>query len=203
MKLAGLAVLQAPVIIHAVCDVGILLCLQDLDAALDRVDGSRIDLYEIPLLHGNLAQKFVPSAVVDHILELALVLCVVADHERRPIRRVKDIPALGLSKRTVLILSGIRVIRVHLNAQIIIRIDDLDQERKAVARRIAKKLRLLRPELAQSLSGVSALPDRAVPVGMRAHCPALPGIFSRNLISPLAAKLVPAPDHLFEYGIHQ
>ena len=37
---------------------------------------------------------------------------------------------------------------------------------------------------------------------MCTHCPALTGIISRNLISPLGSKLVSSPNHLLENRIH-
>ena len=60
MELAEAAVgLLAIEIVHAIGDVARLLRLQDDGAALDGVDGARIDLEEIARVHGDLVHELI------------------------------------------------------------------------------------------------------------------------------------------------
>ena len=145
MKLSRLAVLQSVIIVHTVGNIAVLLCLQDQKPALDGVDGSRINLDKISLFHRNLADKFAPASLVDHGGKLLLRLRIVTDHERGVLGRIHNVPALRLAERTVFMFLCIGVIRMYLNAQIRLRIDDLCQKWEAVVGEVSKYLRVLLP----------------------------------------------------------
>ena len=145
VKLSRPAVLQSVIIVHTVGNIAVLLCLQDQKPALDGVDGSRINLDKISLFHRNLADKFAPASLVDHGGKLLFRLRIVTDHERGVLGRIHNVPALRLAERTVFMFLCIGVIRVYLNTQIRLRIDDLCQKREAVVGEVPKYLRVLLP----------------------------------------------------------
>ena len=109
------------------------------------MDGSRINLDKISLFHRNLADKFAPASLVDHGGKLLFRLRIVTDHERGVLGRIHNVPALRLAERTVFMFLCIGVIRMYLNTQIRLRIDDLCQKREAVVGEVPKYLRVLLP----------------------------------------------------------
>jgi hypothetical protein len=58
---------------------------------------------------------------------------------------VEDVPALTLAKAAVLVLGGISVIGMDLDGQVAIGVDDLDEEREAVAGESAEELAVVTP----------------------------------------------------------
>ena len=98
MKLPLLAVRKTIIIIYAVCDVTVLLCLKKHDTCLYRVNSARHDGDKVPLVYRNLSDKLTPSSLVNHLRTLFFILGIVAYNQRSPLRTIKNIPALRLSK---------------------------------------------------------------------------------------------------------
>ena len=67
----------------------------------------------------------------------------------------------------------IRIIRMYLDAEVVLRINDLDQQRKTVHSRVSEQLGVLLPQFGQLHSLISAACHGAVSVGMGADTPAL------------------------------
>ena len=56
----------------------------------------------------------------------------MSDYQRCTFRTVQHVPALGLSKRAILMLGCIGVVRMNLDTQIILCINDLNEQRESV-----------------------------------------------------------------------
>ena len=147
MKLSRFAVLQSVIIVYTIGDIAALLCLQNQCAAFDGMYASRIDLEEISLMYRHFADEIAPLMIADHFLHFCLVFCIVSDNNFCTRFAVQHVPALGLSKRSILMLSCISIIWMNLDAQIIFCINDLDQQRNLASRVISENFRLLFPEL--------------------------------------------------------
>ena len=68
---------------------------------------------------------------------------------------------------------GVGVIRMHLDADIRIRLDALDQQRKDRSGQIAEQLAVLLPQLAQRPAVIDTIPDPAVRPWMGGDAPVL------------------------------
>ncbi len=201
MELAGLSVREPSIIINPVGNIAVLLGLQNHQTALYGVYRTGIDLYEITLFHRDFPDQLSPSFLLNHFLQLLPGTCIVSHHKRRSLRTVQDIPAFRLSQRAVFILPGISIIRMHLDAQIILCVNNLYEERKTVQIAVSEQSRLLLPQLRKRFPLISAFSHHTVSVWMRTDGPAFPGVAPGNLISELICKLPPSPDHLLKYRL--
>ena len=156
--------------------------------------GTGIDLDEIPGLNGNLSDEFLPSALMDHPLQFFLRLRIVSVYQRSILLAIQDEPALGLTQGSVLMNLRIRIIRMYLNAEIVLRINDLDQQRETIHSRVSEQLGVLLPQLGQLHSLISAACHGAVSVGMSADSPALPDVISLNGVTEFSVQPGAAPD---------
>lgn len=68
MELSGLSVGKSVVIIHAISYVRVLLRLEKLDAALDGVHRTRLNLDKVACMHRHLANKLTPAPVAYHVV---------------------------------------------------------------------------------------------------------------------------------------
>ena len=96
-------------------------------------------------------------------------------------------------------LFRIRIVRMHLNAQVVRRVNDLHQKRKTIAFCIAEQLRFVFPQFGQPPPVIGS-PGRAhdgVSRAVRADGPAFAGPFSRYRVGKLRLKSVSSPNGLF------
>ena len=147
MQFSWLSIGKSVVIVYTVSDITVLLCLKDHKTSLDRMYRTRIDLNEITFLYRDLTDKFFPSSLMDHVAQFLFGLRVMTDHEGCVFRAVNDVPALGLSERAVLIYLCVFVIRMNLDTQIVLCVNDLDEKRETVDIHISEKSRLFFPQL--------------------------------------------------------
>mgnify|MGYP001359529230 CR=1 FL=1 len=103
--------------------------------------------FEVSRSRMHFADEIAPLMIADHFLHFCLVFCIVSDNNFCTRFAVQHVPALGLSKRSILMLSCISIIWMNLDAQIIFCINDLDQQRNLASRVISENFRLLFPEL--------------------------------------------------------
>ena len=194
MELAGLSVLKATVVIEPVGDGAVLLGLQDQGVRLDGMHRPRIDLDEVSLPDRHLPDQLLPSPLGHHVVQLVLRLRVVSDYEGGVFLAVHDVPALRLAQAAVLVLLGISVVGMHLDAQVVLGIDDLRQQRVPVIGQVPEKLRMLRPHLRQGLSLIAALADHPVPLRVSRDSPAFAQVIALHGIAELLPQLLPSPD---------
>lgn len=203
VKFPGLSVLEPAVVVEPVGDVAALLGLQDEGVSADGVDGARLDLEEISLLDGENADQIAPALLRRHAAQLFPVLGVVADDDGGVRVAVQDVPALRFAGGAVLVGSGVLLIRVNLDAQVIPGVDDLYQQGELAGAVGAEELGLVFPEPAQRFSSPRSLLDGAVPVAVGAHHPRLPGVVAGDVIAVFIPQAGAAPEHLLEYGLQK
>ena len=138
MKCSRLSILQTIIVIYTICNITVLLSLKNQSSTLNCMNTAWIDLEEITLLYRNLADKFFPALAADHLFYFLVILCIVTDHDSAAFFCIKNIPALHLAKRAILILCCVCVIWMNLNAKICLCINNLNQKREAVSLYIAK-----------------------------------------------------------------
>ena len=151
MELAALAVLETAVVIEPVGDGAVLLGLQYQGVGLDGVHRAGVDLEEVSFVDGNLPDQLRPFPFPHHFLQLFLRPGIVADDDGSVILAVTDEPALRLAQTAVLVDLRVGIVRMHLDAQVVLSIDDLRQQGIPVIGQVPEKLRMLRPEPGQRL----------------------------------------------------
>ena len=88
----------------------------------------------------------------------------------------------------------IRIIRMYLDAEVVLRINDLDQQRKTVHSRVSEQLGVLLPQFGQLHSLISAACHGTVSVRMSTDAPALPDVISLNGVTEFSVQPGAAPD---------
>ena len=129
MQGAGLAVrTHAAIVVNTIGYVGVLLHLGHDDALADRVQCARRDEEAIALMHGHGVQNFRQGVILDALREFLLGnFMVKAVVEERPRLTVQHVPHLGLAI-LVLVFQRVVVGGMHLNRQIVLRIDEFCQD---------------------------------------------------------------------------
>ena len=121
---------HSPVIIDPVGDIGILLDLRDQDIFPDSMDGPCLNKEHISFLHRNfvehLRQRIIPDPLCE-LLPADLPLEPVIEEGSRP--GFHHIPHLGLPV-LAFIFQRIPVVRVDLDRQVLLRVDELDEHRE-------------------------------------------------------------------------
>ena len=157
MKRARFSVASRPiVIVDAVSDVAVLLRFKQKRAALYRVNRSRRNKEKVAFAHRHFADKLVPALLFDHITHFTAVFRIVPDDDLRTGRGIENVPAFGFSERAVFVQFCVRIVGMHLDGQVALRIDDLRQKRKTLSRRSAEKLAMIFPKLGEVHTGESA-----------------------------------------------
>ena len=133
MELSGLAVFtDTAVVIHTVSHVGVLLDLRDEDIFSNSMNCAGLDEENVTLLYFHRVQNLEKRVVFDTLCELFLAdLTVEAVVKVSAFLAVYHIPHLGFSV-LMLVFQRIGIVRMHLNGQVILRIDKFDQHRKLV-----------------------------------------------------------------------
>ena len=90
---------------------------------------------------------------------------------------------------------------MHLNGQVAGSVDNLDQQGKAIALDIAKKVAALIPQLRQRHALEFWIEHGAVAVGVGGDGPAFAGFIRRNVIRICVAHTRATPDLLVEHGL--
>ena len=67
-----------------------------------------------------------PASLSDHLGTLLTVIGVLAHDDVASLVGVKHIPALALAQGAILVLLCVRVIRVHLDGEVALGVQDLD-----------------------------------------------------------------------------
>ena len=160
-----------------------------------------VDLEEVALVDGNLVQKIAPTALVHQLCELIAGRGALSHNDGGVRIAIQYVPALALAQRAVLVLGGVRVIGMHLNGQVAGSVDNLDQQGKAIAFDIAKKVAALIPQLRQRHALELWIQHGAVAVGVGRDGPAFAGFIRRNVIPICVAHTRTAPDLLVEHGL--
>ena len=97
-------------------------------------------------------------------------------------------------------LGCVGVVGMHLHGEVVARVQDLDQQRKAVALSAGKELVVVVPEVGEGVARPGALRDGAVSIGMGAYGPALANGAVGNLVAEVSLELATSPDLLVEDG---
>ena len=162
VQLAQVAVLVAPlVVVDAVGHVAGLLNLGQIAAGTNGMDATGGNEEAVALLDCILGQRVADGVALYH----PLILLRRQPHFQSVIERgtgcgVHDVPHLGLSVRLAVAL-GYLVVGVYLDAQVLVGIDKLDEQRKLVAealvvRRPQQSSLLLEHQLVQRQSTVGS-----------------------------------------------
>ena len=118
----------------------------------------------------------------------------MADYQRGVLLAIQDEPALGLTQGSVLMNLRIRIIRMYLNAEVVLRINDLDQQRKTVHSRVSEQPGVLLPQFGQLHSLISAACHGTISTRMSADAPALPDVISLNGVTEFSVQPGATPD---------
>ena len=131
VQCAGLAVrTHAPVVVHAVGHVGVLLHLGNDDALADGVQRAGRDKEAVPLMHRHSIQHLGQGVIFDTLRKLLFGNFVVeAVVQARPRLAVQHIPHLGFAV-LMFIFQCVVVGRMHLNGEVILGINKLRQNRE-------------------------------------------------------------------------
>ena len=186
------------VVVKAICHVARLLRLQNERAGLDGVHGTGIDLEKVALVNRQHVEHVVPAAVLDHLCGLGAVMRALADDDRGAGLAVQHIPALGLAQAAVLVLGGVLVVGMNLDRKIVLGVQNLNEQRELLALAVAKELAVLGPQPRQRVTGIRALSNLAVAVGMGRDGPALTDGALGNVVAKYGFELAAAPDLLVE-----
>ena len=202
MQLARLAVSTlAVVVVDAIGDVARLLGLEHERAGLDGVERARVDLEEVALVDGHLVQEVAPAALLDKLGELLAVLGLLADDDGGVGLAVEHVPALLLAQAAVLVHARVLVVGVDLDGEVAVGVENLDEQREAVALGIAEELVALVPELRERGASVGPLLDEAVAVRVGADGPALANLAVGDVVVEDRLKTAAAPDLVMEDGL--
>ena len=200
---AGLAIVaQAVVIVYAVGHVAGLLGFQNERTGLDGVHGTGVDLEEVALVDGRLVQQLAPAAPLDHLREFGAVVGALPHDDRGTRLAIEHVPALALAEAAVLMLGGVRVIGMHLDREVAVRVEDLDEQREAVAGGAGKeRVALGSPQLREGAAHAGAGFDQAVAIGMRRDSPAFADLSFGDVVAKNGFETAPTPDLLVEDGL--
>ena len=115
---------------------------------------------------------------------------------------LQDIPRLGFAETAVLMLSGVLVVGVDLHGELILRVDELGEQRETHAEdlggpRADQRLAVLVHERAERLAGVGGV-ERD---GISRRLPRLADLLLvRQLLAGDADEVAPAPDRRVQAG---
>ena len=151
-------------------------------------------------MDGHVVEHVVPAALLYHGRKLLSALGALTHDDARARLAVDYVPALALAQRAVLVLGGIGVVRVHLHGEVLARVQDLDEQREAVALGARKELVMALPELGEVLAVKLAAVDNTVAVRMGRDAPALANGAIWNHVAKALLELASAPDLPMEDG---
>ena len=114
-------------------------------------------------------------------------------HQLAALRRVQDQPGFGLSELPALMDRGVFVVRVHLHAQLVPGVNQLQQQREGPVRVFAHQLL---PEFHDQVRQLPAQRVRAFQPGNAAGLQAFPGDPAARLLPEARPQPVPAPGRL-------
>ena len=203
MELPALSVLQAAIVVQPVGDGAVLLCLQDQSVRLDCMHCAGIDLDKITLADGNLADQLLPFSPVHHVVQLFFCPGIVSDDQSCILLTIHDIPALCLTQAAVLMLLCIGIVRMHLDAQIVLGIDNFGQQRIPVITQVPKQFRVLLPYLGQLTALIIPLAHGPVPFRVGGNPPALSQVIPLHGVTEYFPQLGTAPDIVGAYRIQE
>ena len=131
MQCAGLAVrAHAPIVVHTVGHVGVLLHLGNDDALADGVQRTGRDKKAVPFMYRHGVQHVGQGVIFDALRKLLFgYLVVKAVVQVRPRHAVQHIPHLGFAV-LVFVFQRVVVGRMHLNRQVLLGINQLCQNRE-------------------------------------------------------------------------
>ena len=95
------------------------------------------------------------------------------------------------------------IVRMHLNAQMVIGINNLYQQRKFLSLHAAEQLPVVFPQARQALAVIGSSADNTGSVRIGADDPGLPGVVSRDGIPVEVSHLAAAPENLFKKRIEK
>ena len=201
----GLAVrAHAAVVVDPVGHVGILLDLGDHDALADGMQGAGGDEEHIALVHRGRVQHLGEGVVLDAALEL-----LFADLMVKPIVQegaglaVQHVPHLGLAV-LALVLQGILVAGMHLDGQVVLRVDELGQDGEILeplAVGAQHALAVLLHVLGQGETCVRPVHDGGGAVLVAGEHPGLGQGVQLALDAKVGAQLLAAPDVILAFRL--
>ena len=98
-------------------------------------------------------------------------------------------------------LHGIGIIRMHLDAELVLRVDDLDKERELRILNVAKELSVRSIKLGKRHALILSLCDAAVTVRMGADAPALTDSVSFLAIMKFRNEPLASPNILLQHRL--
>ena len=154
---------RTAVVVHAVCEIAVLLRFQQDRPRPDGVDSARIDEDEIACRDGEHVEARLKSSIVNFALDLGdRDPGLEADSDLGAGLCGKSIPALGFASRLAVFLRHF-VVGMHLNAELVVGKKNLDEQRRLGRRRASAKQRCweLGKERVQSFTGLWACGNEA------------------------------------------
>ena len=173
MQLARLSIFaDTSIIVNAIGCVGILLHLCQKNPLADCVQGARLNKEQIAFFYWNTVDNLHQRSICNPAAELLLAdLSPKAIDQLSAFLRIENIPRLRFAK-FLLDAARIGVVRMHLNRQVILCIDEFDQDRE-----ISKLLRMC------SKAGSPHLLN-----GLRQRQPLIPPVFNQILALRVAGE---------------
>ena len=131
VQVSLLAVLaDAAVIVHAIGYIGVLLDLGDQDSLADRVKGAGLDEQDVALFHGDSVEHLKQCVLLDPLSEFfPCDLLFEAVIQERAFLGVENVPHLCFAI-LAFVLKRESVARVDLDRQVVLRVDELGQNRE-------------------------------------------------------------------------
>ena len=160
-----------------------------------------VDLEEVALVDGHLVHEVTPAALLHELGELGAVARLLAHDDRGVGVAVEHVPALALAEAAVLVLGGIGVVGVDLDGEVPVGVEDLDEQREAVARGLAEQLVVLAPQRGEAGAGIGPAHDLAIAGRVGADGPALTDGAFGDVIAKDGVQTATAPDLLVEDGL--
>ena len=131
VQVALLAVLaDAAVIVHAIGYIGVLLDLGDQDPLADRVKGAGLDEQDVALFHGDSVEHLKQCVLLDSLSEFfPCDLLFETIIQEGAFLSVENVPHLCFAI-LAFVLKRESVARVDLDRQVVLRVDELGQNRE-------------------------------------------------------------------------
>ena len=131
VQVALLAVLaDATVIVHAIGYIGVLLDLGDQDPLADRVKGAGLDEQDVALFHGDSVEHLKQCVLLDPLSKfLSCDLLFETVIKECAFLSVENVPHLCFAI-LAFVLQRESVARVDLDRQVVLRVDELGQNRE-------------------------------------------------------------------------
>ena len=159
---------------------------------------TRVNTEEIAFMNGDEIEHVIPASLINHLGKFLTIARTLPNDDIRVGLCIKDIPALTFTKRTMLMLSCVRIVGMHLHRQIIMRVQDFNEQWEAIPLGITEELMMHIPQVTELLANKRTGSNNAIAMGVSANCPALSYFPFRNVVAKVLCKAPTSPNLLMK-----